>query len=282
MKRNVLIYSLVSLCLMICASCEKVVTDVDIPDTPSKLVVFAFISPEDTLISIKVGQSAPVYGERITTRDISNATVVMSSGGTSVTAIQNMGFNGYTIPASALPIVAGGTYKLDVSTPDGRRVTATCTVPTAPVVIDAAEYLKRPSPDNPGSNEYRLLCKWADQPGVKNYYRLDVNMVGAFVSDNDTIFRYSEMQKGVTDDAGADGQQQSLLFDQVDFYDNSDNYALEYTLLVTDKGYYDYHESRFRYTGDDPFSEPVIVKSNIEGGLGCFGAYIRTVKRVKM
>lgn len=282
MKRNVLIYSLVSLCLMICASCEKVVTDVDIPDTPSKLVVFAFISPEDTLISIKVGQSAPVYGERISTRDISNATVVMSSGGTSVTAIQNMGFNGYTIPVSALPIVAGGTYRLDVSTPDGRRVAATCTVPTAPVVIDAAEYLKRSSPDNFGSNEYRLLCKWADQPGVKNYYRLDVNMVGAFVSDNDTIFRYSEMQKGVTDDTGADGQQLSLLFDQVDFYDNSDNYALEYTLLVTDKGYYDYHESRFRYIGDDPFSEPVIVKSNIEGGLGCFGAYIKTVKRVKM
>jgi hypothetical protein len=45
-------------------------------------------------------------------------------------------------------------------------------------------------------------------------------------------------------------------------------------LYNADEHYYRYHRSlteRHDYT--NPFTEPYLIYSNIEGGLGCFGAY---------
>ncbi|TAH12534.1 MAG: DUF4249 family protein, partial [Runella slithyformis] len=36
------------------------------------------------------------------------------------------------------------------------------------------------------------------------------------------------------------------------------------------------------FDGDNPFSEPTLIPSNIKGGLGCFAGYNRTNFTVKM
>lgn len=53
-------------------------------------------------------------------------------------------------------------------------------------------------------------------------------------------------------------------------------------LLHVDKNYYDYHRTLQQQNDIDgnPFAEPVLISTNIEGGLGCFGAYNRTTKTV--
>jgi hypothetical protein len=47
-------------------------------------------------------------------------------------------------------------------------------------------------------------------------------------------------------------------------------------LLNVDEHYYRYHTTLRLYSGDDPFSEPAPIYSNIVGGLGVFGAYNKT------
>jgi Domain of unknown function (DUF4249) len=48
---------------------------------------------------------------------------------------------------------------------------------------------------------------------------------------------------------------------------------IELILISCDEGYFNYHKSLENYSGNNPFSEPTLVSSNITGGLGCFGAY---------
>lgn len=51
-------------------------------------------------------------------------------------------------------------------------------------------------------------------------------------------------------------------------------------LLNVDEHYYQYHETLQRQSSveGNPFAEPVLVQTNIVGGLGCFGAYSRSVR----
>jgi hypothetical protein len=49
-------------------------------------------------------------------------------------------------------------------------------------------------------------------------------------------------------------------------------------LLNVDENYYRYHDGVARQdeVRDNPFAEPVPIPTNIQGGLGCFGAYNRS------
>lgn len=55
-------------------------------------------------------------------------------------------------------------------------------------------------------------------------------------------------------------------------------------LLHTDEHYFLYHRSvrNASYSQDNPFAEPVLVYTNVEGGLGVFAAYNRTTQVVKL
>jgi hypothetical protein len=59
---------------------------------------------------------------------------------------------------------------------------------------------------------------------------------------------------------------------------------LTYSLLHTDENYYRYHDAvlRQRQSDGNPFAEPVPVPTNINGGLGCFGAYNRRTVIVRL
>ncbi|RRB04162.1 DUF4249 domain-containing protein [Larkinella rosea] len=55
-------------------------------------------------------------------------------------------------------------------------------------------------------------------------------------------------------------------------------------LLHVDKNYYDYHRT-LQQQGDiegNPFAEPVLIPTNITGGLGCFAAYNRTTMTISL
>lgn len=60
--------------------------------------------------------------------------------------------------------------------------------------------------------------------------------------------------------------------------------TLQAILLNTDAQYYHYHRSieQFRDANGNPFAEPVLVPTNIQGGLGCFAAYNRTMLLLKV
>jgi hypothetical protein len=61
--------------------------------------------------------------------------------------------------------------------------------------------------------------------------------------------------------------------------------AIRAYLLSTDEAYFRYHRTlnqQRKSSADDPFSEPVLIYSNLTGGLGVFAAFNRTEVRIEL
>lgn len=289
MKRIYFFYTII-ISLLFTISCEREVTDVDLPNEDPKLVVYSYISPTSKLINVLVSKSVPFFGpssRNIDNTPIKDAVVLISSGTGLVAQISySPNLNLYSMPNDAnFPIVAGQTYLLEVSTPDGFRCTAKTTVPanTPDQLI-----VKKDSTTTNGLGfrviNYQLDIQWADIVNVSNYYTVNVQKLESFyvVNNMDTIYNYNNVCYQVLNDNGIDG---SLFNYKCNEYQLFETLGLDsinplfrdrkVSLLTTDISYYKYHESLLRYNDDIPFSEPVQVYSNIEGGLGCFGSYLQ-------
>lgn len=277
--------------------CELTADNVKVPETKPKLVVISFIDPQDTLLVVTVTNSVPIYNQTTGATEVNNAAVVLSDGTTTVSLVYTR--NGiYSAPARNLPIVPGQSYFLTVTTPDGLQAKATCTVPLkANDAITSFRIDSAMTEQVPGYpyKEYRLSVEWQDAPGEGDYYRLFAERPYAYVSGydpanpskKDTLYSQIFFRQGeeYTQDAGQDGRK--FIIRDGNFQANGDNTSDQFKvnreinviLLTTDKNYYQYQRGLANYTNDNPFAEPTLLYSNVEGGLGVFAAF-RQVKRV--
>jgi hypothetical protein len=279
----------------------------------SKLVVSCFISPQDTELAVSVTESSPILGTVSATAGgrataIASATVTLGTGSQSVTFqyvpevvyqpgnyVVEPGY--YRADPRRLPIVAGQTYTLTVRARDGRQVRASCTVPTAIPVEQLLLDSARVSDFDRTTWEYYARLRWRDPASQANYFRAKVTSQRTTQTqtrepgkpNRDTVIVVSALWAYdgdvlLTTDVGQDGQQ---LTSKRATYNSrtSETGALRRSadrivgdLLHTDVNYYRYHEAVQRSFGADgnPFAEPVLIPTNMEGGLGTFGAYNRT------
>ncbi|HEX8530064.1 MAG TPA: DUF4249 domain-containing protein [Cytophagales bacterium] len=279
-------------------ACEKEATGIKLPESNSKLVVTGFISPQDTALSVQVLRSTPAFGTRSPAPPfVTNALVTLSDGDQTVTlplhskdGVPHYGGQ-YLIDAETLPVVAGRTYTLRVSVPGGESLEASCTVPEAPappaLAIDSLN-----DPDD-GRPRYRVRLSWTDPAGQDNYYR-PTALVRTVLTENPdqplpiplTQPVYWEAEE-LTDDKAADGvllysPRGSFWFGGLSQY-KPEQY-LRGQLLHVDRHYYLYHRSldnAYRSEGN-PFAEPVLVYSNVTGGLGVFAAYNSAVTEIRL
>lgn len=257
--------------LFLGSACEKIVTNVDLPDYQPKLVVQCFISPEDSNIIVYVSESSPIFKVGPVYQDlkISDATVRITGQGQDAIIPYLSDHQYYMLPKSAFPILSGATYTLQVSVPDGRSVSASTTVPSklnTSLLINEINWIQGEFSD------YEMNFRFQDLPGAGDFYR-----ISAYFSDTDTnlgILNTYELflEKGerVTSDLNKD---ENVFSYRVNYSTYSKNNKVTLLLLTTNEEYYRYHKTVFSYVGDDPFSEPVIIYSNIENGLGVFCAY---------
>ena len=115
-------------------SCQSLVKEIDpsiLPQTDSKLVVACFISPQDTVLSAKVTETKVLIGSTGDIKDdITNATVKLSNGTKTISLVYNAANGYYRALPSELLILPEKTYNIEVSTPDGRKVSSTTKVPS--------------------------------------------------------------------------------------------------------------------------------------------------------
>ncbi len=183
-------YYLAFVTLLILASCDSLVQTVS-PDkltqVDSQLTMFAFISPQDTIIRVKVSQTSPILsdyayggggymvsnGDTIRFGDaVNNVKVTLSDGQAEVSLSYQAEDQLYAIPASRFPIKAGSTYKLTVT--DGKRTAmASCTVPVEQVAINKYA-LDTTVTKRFGRTDTTLIASftWTDLAGKQNYYRV--------------------------------------------------------------------------------------------------------------
>jgi hypothetical protein len=284
--------------------CYKEVDDLQLLQGP-KLVVYSVISPQDTVLTVRITQSTPLFESAQTGGAVTNASVRLSDGITSVElAHRTKGI--YTVTASRLAILPDRTYFLTVTTPEGLRAEATCKVPKR--ANDAITQVQLDPIQEELITGFFLSVEWQDAPGEGDHYRI--------FAKSPTLLRYTRQgpdqpdqidtlhprpihfQQGeiYTQDAGKDGQKYRVA--QGSFIAGSSiNSKGQYiqlferkfrlVLLTTDRAYYQYHQSLQRYEAansdgnpDDPFAEPTLVFSNVEGGLGVFAAYQKYEREV--
>jgi hypothetical protein len=289
-------------------SCKSLVKEIDpsiLPQTDSKLVIACFISPQDTVLSAKVTETKVLIGSTGDIRnDLENATVKISDGTKTVQLIYNATQGYYRALPSELPIIIGKTYSIDVSTPDGRKVNATTTVPNnvpiKEIKVDSSSNTSGFGGNQVVNTSYTVKVIWQDIANATNFYRAlsvyDViynipdpknakNIIQSLVS---TIVDLRTL-----DDKDTDGQLLSLSREyqpnnvganiqgnQIELGKRLDK--IRVGLFQTDINYYNYHTSlRKQRENNNPFAEPVLLFTNINGGFGCFGAYNATWQEIK-
>lgn len=307
--KNKFLYILFIISQLPLLSCESLIKEIDpsfLPETDSKLVVACFISPQDTVLSAKVTETKLLIGTTGDIRDdITNATVSLSDGSKSIRLIYSPKLGYYRALPSELPILVGKTYTITVNTPDGRQVSSSTTVPNniaiKEVKIDSAKVNDFQRGNTVLNTEYDVKVIWQDKASETNYYRA--------VSAYNVIYQISETKTNkklsdtlisslvdlrTIDDKDTDGQLLSLNRTylpsmNISGVQNNQEVSskrldkIKVGLFQTDIHYYNYHTSlRRQRENNNPFAEPVLLYTNINGGFGCFGAYNATWQEVKL
>ena len=271
----------------------------------AKLVVSGFLSPQDTVVAVKVTRSATVVGDSVsvslfqTGNNIPDATVTITEG----TRILVLRYNNalptdstqayYQASARSFPIRVGRTYTLTVVTANGQRASSSCTipkqVPLSGIAFDSLTEIR----GRFQSRRYFVEILWQDPAAEANYYqvagyfRYTTQCASCPVEQSgDFPVSFNDDKRGLFSDVGTDGTltisgrafltSSSLTAGQPgSFYNQYKTARVTMNLMSVDQAYYRYQDAinRQRRSRNNPFAEPVPIPSNIEGGLGCFAGY---------
>jgi hypothetical protein len=287
MMSRIKIY-IICLILIIGNSCEKELNNVTIPDFESKLVITSFISPSDSVSYIAVEANQRIYGDLSIRNSTGSLTGYISD---SVTEIRLDTANGkFFINPDRMKINYGKSYSLKIQSDIGLIAKSKCYVPVR------QEYNLRVDTfsiyhEEPGYNawrEFKAKVTFTDPAETENYYRT----IGTFVTFTTyphSIKPYIHVEyiwfekDFLTDEfKDADGNIVNVAGFQNSSW-SSDSAFLNITLLNTEKSYYQYHKSLDNYNdSENPFSEPTLLYSNIDGGLGIFTSYTTEVITMRL
>ncbi len=286
--------------IFVFGSCEdfflKEVDHSKIPGSEPKLVVYSFISPQDTLIKVYVYRSRPYVKPAGQVMPVNgNASVRMGREGNEFSQLRyDENLEAFTISAGDFLVEGGFDYHLKVETPLGESVTATCHVPAmgdirlvmqphrfkqdryGDQILEVEWEIETPAGSKERyyrSGSYIFSCASFVQEDTRycDKYEVWLDRGKEFFADKDGATHYFRGSYwGYVNLDGAIGEGDYGYVQQTD--------SVFVYLLETDRNYHHFHLSADRYFYHDdgfPFSEPVHIYSNIEGGLGVFGGYNR-------
>lgn len=300
-------YIILILFLQLLISCEKNV-DLETPGYSPKLVIHAFISPDDTVLKVHVSTNRNVFGKKF---EYSASLPVNVTLFDEEKELKFSSMDSEGICYLKYKIMYGKEYKILVKCAGYPDASAVCNVPLLKnfsVDLDTvSEFINynyssnyQPSTEIPnGYFEQKAIIRFFDMPGEKNYYSLGMTFethkysgnfnynLSPVVEEND--HRYYGDYSTILSDNLIDGKQISQTYNYYyDYYygsHDSNLYSLKLNaeVLETDYDYYKYHVSLMDYTGTgDPFTEFTPLYTNVTGGYGIFASYITYRKTLKL
>jgi hypothetical protein len=276
---NKLFFATLSFFVLLMSACERD-ADVDLPETKPKLVVIGFITPQDSFISISLTRSKPIFEPyNVNANDaVSDATVTIYGNNTSMVLPFDANLQVYRIATAQFQILSGNEYRVKVTTPQGESVEATTVVPQNSVDASYSVTVTDTFTDY-GFGYYdlrsHLQYQFTDNAQETNRYRFYVGLILVDTLTHDTSV--SRFSSDFFNDNNGNGQVLSRSAEG--FWGNYDNtindsaYAYDCWMFNVNTDYDNYHKSLYNYNGGgDPFAEPTIIYSNVDGGLGVFAA----------
>ncbi|MBO0935475.1 DUF4249 domain-containing protein [Fibrella sp. HMF5335] len=310
-----LFYLLPVLLITACTNLKTEVNPSMLNDQSEKIVVNSYISPQDTLLKVKVSRSKPaVSGAAVVPPfNVNNATVSLSDGSRSILFTYNNTAEYYQAKATLLPIQTGKTYTLTVTSADGKQVTAQSTVPNQVPISSISLDSTISSTSTEWQKSFRVHFTWQDPTAETNYYmycgyfawnsKIAPTANGKVKSTVPAVAPLPFITQATTDNLICDNLQQggALSTQSADVVTLTINKQeanaaeaikhlsvgkslpgarLTLRLANTDAFFYTYTSAvlRQKQAGTNPFAEPVPIPTNVKGGLGCFAAYNRTEK----
>ncbi len=298
MKKYSIILSVVIIAL---ASCQKNATGVKLPPAKIQLVVQSFISPQDSLIKVNVSESTPIFGQtqqnNLGSSTLLDAKVEITHNSVIYNLLYDAKELAYIIDSNHLKIIAGETYSIKV-TRGSETVTANCTVPFAVPFDLSLDKIELKAEIDPQSKDtltkyYRLTTSFTDQPSPSDYYRLYINsnsttweylynnqggIIDSVLSSHPNFTSFEKEEQEYVTDVDQNGQrifQNSTIYLGTSSISNIVSSEITLGIMHTDINYYKYHTSALAHLNNqgNPFAEPSLVFTNIQGGLGIFAAY---------
>lgn len=269
------------LIFLVIESCTKK-ADIDLPTADEKLVVTCFISPGDSVLSAVVRTSKLKYGVIDTARrnkiyqDIENANVSISDGVNSIILPFNTDEYFYKASTANFPIVSEKKYFLTVSTPDGKKVTATTIVPSEKLLIELCEVNEKKSDSM--FIEFDVNVTVGDIANQTNYVGLYVQNFHSTSLTEPYLYNQGYLTSFGSFDTDEFVSKTKYVFSSQNFIYESMRITSAFSyvsVLNCNKEFYLYNKSvQDASGGGGPFADPVMIYSNIEGGFGCFGAFV--------
>lgn len=278
MKSKILLLILISVFI----SCTKE-ADIDVPDSQKKPVITCFISPDEPQLSVRISISVPRFGKDSSQQKdiiVNDADVSLNSIQRQIHLVYDRTSGIYTAAEDTAGFLRPGfIYTLSVNTPSFGIITATTQIPMDFMRCDSITT----SAYNKNMSSVRLNA-FLSGP-VQEYNRMamvltsQVFNLDTISSPLDTLLFSTEFIN-YFDEEGVLKKKSFRISNDVYIYnmDTSIQHAVlksELTVMQCDTAFFAYHKSlNLAYENNgNPFSDPVMIYSNIKGGLGCFGAY---------
>lgn len=275
------------------ASCELEPRILEFNEHDSKLALTAMLTPQDTLnamlltVSIGILDSIDKYEGDF----LENGELWLHTPDQGIVAayiykdIEDYSEweTGVKLPLWKLDyndFIEGAVYQLEARAENFESVTAICTVPSKPNLLDV-----KITRNNSNSGDYyvrdRFEISIEDKPDEKNYYRLNAKQI--VLEEGVEYFNEYLFYKNASNPLD-----ESLIDESVRVFSDSDFDGQEHTLILYGRrGSKPFEQVNFslveitkeefqhtltydRNVRDNPFAEPVTYQSNIENGVGIF------------
>jgi hypothetical protein len=273
-------------------SCEKEI-QIEVKSGTEQLVVEASINQFSPILNyVFITKSLDYFKPDLTLGGVDQALVTVTAGridgtDTIYDGTQTRFFNIYDIPGADTlytgigidsitrnlrgiyvnPFFTGTPgvpYKLEITLSSGKQVTGTTVIPQ-PVPIDTVKYELRGEPDDSGRVDAFVSFFWND-PQERNNYR--VFLKSQFTS---LLLGWGAADRTYTfDDEFANGIYRS--FNMFRPFKQRDTLNIFLT-TVGRKEFFFWQSYERANNGANPFSTPVVLKSNINGAIGTFTGY---------
>jgi hypothetical protein len=247
--------------------------------------VSSIISPGDSLIQVYVYRGRPLGTlVRSDSAIIDNAEVIISDGDNKYLLRYNYSLGRYIISGEKVKIQENKRYQLRIKLPDNYTIEAFCLVPKeliAPLVQG-----------NRNKDDYNFTVSWAKDATFR-YFMITYEMVDVKVPfnpdprDNPSFPLVANEQAVYDREANQLGSIDQTLRNAF----KADNISLKVSLYSFDSDLYQYLKTLNRFknwqANADEFvpnlREPQPVYSNVVGGYGIFGAYVKrdTIIKIK-
>lgn len=287
----------VSISFFLLTGCVKILNS-ELKSKETKMVLNAAIST-DSVFTVNVSRTFNIFENESENNlpFINGANVRLFENDNYLFNLDSFGY-GYYRKSDFYP-EAGKQYRITVSYGSYKNIESIASVPhMVPIVaFDTSSIIAVPSYGGT-ETEYTGKITYNDPPDTTNYYQLTCMLYiyngpnllfayqqGIWPTDENSRFFDGEYNGNLLwSDKLTNGQQVSFSFVYYSSYEyelppdrDQQRLKFEFRLQSLTKEYFTYLKSLGIYweTGgsDNPFSEPVVIYSNVDNGYGIFGAY---------